>query len=42
MADSTASTSKRGELQLDFSNVIVPVAADTVVELSDGINAIAF
>ncbi len=33
---------ERGELQLDFSNVIVPVAADTVVELSDGINEIAF
>jgi hypothetical protein len=33
---------ERGELQLDFSNVIVTVAADTVVELSDGINEIAF
>ena len=33
---------ERGELQFDFINAIVPVAADAVVELSDGINEIAF
>jgi hypothetical protein len=30
------------ELQLDFSNAIVPVGCNAVVELSDGINEIAF
>jgi hypothetical protein len=33
---------ERGELQFDFINAIVPVAADAVVELCDGINEIAF
>ncbi len=33
---------ERGELQFGFINAIVPVAADAVVELSDGINEIAF
>ena len=33
---------ERGELQFDFSHTILRVAANAVIELSDGITQIAF